>query len=183
MSSRTYMPYIDGAIEHITRVYDWNQKVDLIRWVINMDYNFNNWLLIYYEEKNEYTQAKLNNDKEEMVDALIDQFIVAIGEIRKCSLSDNYEHIEFWEDEANNAYGSLDGVCFDIAEARLASDEPIAYADISKLSDDIMNACITEVLDALYSRFGDDAYIDSNNKFIKSKSYRKPNLSSILWHK
>lgn len=31
--------------------------------------------------------------------------------------------------------------------------------------------------------FWPDAYIDSNNKFIKSKSYRKPNLSSILTHK
>lgn len=34
-----------------------------------------------------------------------------------------------------------------------------------------------------FTRFGDDAYIDTNNKFIKSKSYRKPNLSAILWHK
>lgn len=208
MSSRTYMPYIDGAMQHVERIYDWNQKVDemriafvkevqsyLPRWtkvpVIETPadyqryhwYNFNDGLRIFYEERNEYTQAKLNNDKEEMVDALIDQFIVAIGEIRKCALSDNYEHIAFWEDEANNAYGTVDGICFDIAEARLASDEPIAYADISKLSDDIMNACITEVLDALFTRFGDDAYIDGNNKFIKSKSYRKPNLSSILWHK
>ena len=98
-----------------------------------------------------------------MVDALIDQFIVAIGEIRKCALSDNYEHIEFWEDKVNESLRTL-------------SYELCVFLKTSRLID----ACITEVLDALFTRFGDDAYIDSKNKFIKSKSYRKPNLSAIL---
>lgn len=148
-------------------------------WVISW-YNFNNWLKMYYEEKNEYTEAKLSWDIEEQVDALIDQFIVAIWEIRKCSLADDYQHIEFWEDEANNAYWRIDSVCFDIAEKRFASDEPIAYTDISSLWDSIMNQAIKEVLDALFTRFWDDAYIDASWKFIKSKSYRKPDLSFLI---
>ncbi len=188
MSSRTYMPYINGYMQHVERIYDWNQKVDEMRIAFIKEvhsylprwtkvpaietpadyqryhwYNFNDGLRIFYEERNEYTQAKLNNDKEEMVDALIDQFIVAIGEIRKCALSDNYEHIEFWEDKVNESLRTL-------------SYELCVFLKTSRLID----ACITEVLDALFTRFGDDAYIDSKNKFIKSKSYRKPNLSAIL---
>lgn len=201
MSARTYMPFIEWAMTHVERVYSWNKRVDEMRiayikerelepprWVLieSSDdyhkykwYNFNDGLRMYYEERNEYTTAKLNNDKEEMVDAVIDQFVVAIWEIRKCALSDNYERIMFWEDEANNAYGTIDGICFDIAEARFSSDEPVAYADVSKLGDEILNACITEVLDALDTRFWDDAYIDENGKFIKSNSYRKPDLSFL----
>ena len=186
-----YTPYIDWAMEYIEKIYSWNQRVDEMR-VWNYPtpcgieifyqeqwYNFNNGLRLLYEEKNEYTEAKLANDKEEMIDALIDQFIVAIWEIRKCSLADDYQHIDFWEDQANNAYGCIDGACFDIAEKRLPSDEPIAYTDISSLWDAIMHKAITEVLDALDTRFGDDAYIDEFGKFIKSKSYRNPDLSFL----
>lgn len=192
-----YTPYIDWAMEYIQRIYSWNQRVDEMRdnkfpsnkypastpaWYLQQvlaSYNFNNGLRLLYEEKNEYTKAKLANDKEEQVDALIDQFVVAIWEIRKCSLADDYQHIAFWEDEANNAYWWIDSACFDIAEKRLASDEPIAYTDVSSLWDSIMNQAIKEVLDALFTRFWDDAYIDENGKFIKSKSYRKPDLSFL----
>lgn len=181
-----YTPYIDWAMKYIQRIYSWNQRVDEMRSIAispigwyNKDYHFNNGLRLLYEEKNEYTEAKLADDKEEMVDALIDQFVVAIWEIRKCSLADDYQHIDFWEDEANNAYGWIDSACFDIAEKILASDEPIAYANISSLWDKLMSQAITEVLDALFTRFWDDAYIDEDWKFIKSKSYRKPDLSFL----
>ena len=188
-----YTPYIEWAMEHIQRIYSWNEQVDFLR-IENICtdrpystmelyetkwYDFNTWLRMYYEEKNEYTEAKLANDVEEQVDALIDQFVVAIGEIRKCSLSDDYQHIDFWEDQANNAYGWIDSICFEIAEKILASDEPIAYANISSLWDAIMHKAITEVLDALDTRFGADCYVNNEWKFVKSTDYRKPDLSFL----
>ena len=93
-------------MEYVSKIYSWNQRVDEMRikllnetsQVIDINesvvkahdyksaqdyyecrhYNFNNGLRLLYEEKNEYTEAKLSGDIEEQVDALIDQFIVAI---------------------------------------------------------------------------------------------------------
>ena len=31
MSAKNYMPYIEGAMEHIQRIYDFNQKIDEMR--------------------------------------------------------------------------------------------------------------------------------------------------------
>jgi hypothetical protein len=44
----------------------------------------------------------------------------------------------------------------------------------------VVNQALTEVIDALFTRFWDDAYIDDNGKFIKSKSFREPDLSFLL---
>ena len=63
---------------------------------------------MYYEERHEYTTARLAGDSLEAVDAIVDQFVVAIGEIRKCALSDDYEKIDFWEGKAQNTYWELD---------------------------------------------------------------------------
>lgn len=171
MSARTYMPYIDGAMIHIQRIYSWNAKVDEMRWITKREYDFNNGLKLFYEEKNEYTKAKIANDTEEMIDALVDQFVVAIGEIRKCALADDYENIDFWEDKANDAYGFI---FIELTEV-YQKEEPVSYDYIEELQD----KCITEVIDALFTRFWYDAYIDENGKFIKSKSYRKPDLSFL----
>lgn len=185
-----YTPYIDWAMEYVEKIYSWNQRVDEMRSIAispigwyNKDYHFNNGLRLLYEEKNEYTEAKLSGDIEEQVDALIDQFVVAIWEIRKCSLSDSYEHIEFWEDEANYVYNYLHRFCIDTSEKRLESisnpEIPVSYNEVYKIWNEIMHKAIIEVIDALFTRFGDDAYIDESWKFIKSKSYRKPDLSFL----
>lgn len=108
MSAKNYMPYIAGAMEHIQRIYEWNDRVDEMRGETNRAYNLNDGLRMYYEEKQEYTDAMLSGDKQEAVDAIIDQFVIAIGEIRKCALSDDYEKIEFWEKKAQEAYWELD---------------------------------------------------------------------------
>ena len=44
----------------------------------------------------------------------------------------------------------------------------------------ICDRILTEVIDKLFTRFGDDCYIDENNKFRKSSTYEKPNLSFLL---
>jgi len=31
MSARNYMPFIEGAMSHIQRIYEWNEKVDEMR--------------------------------------------------------------------------------------------------------------------------------------------------------
>ena len=172
------MPYIEGAIEHIQRIYDFNQKIDDMRmkslgiqsiedYYTFWEYSINSGLRMYYEERWEHTLARLANDSLEAVDAIVDQFVVAIGEIRKCALFDNYEKIDFWETKAiqayDNLYDTLWGIEGDIDWPKILRDK-----------------ALTAVIDALFTRFWDDAYIDENGKFIKSKGYTKPDLSFLL---
>lgn len=185
-----YTPYIEWAMEHIQRIYSWNEQVDFLR-IENICtdrpystmelyetkwYDFNTWLRMYYEEKNEYTEAKLANDIEEQVDALIDQFIVAIGEIRKCSLADDYQHIDFWEDKSYESYSDLLHCINGISLVEWSIWEE--YVD-EKNSYSIRDRAITEVLDALDTRFGADCYVNNEWKFVKSTDYRKPDLSFL----
>lgn len=178
MPARNYMPYIEGAMEHIQCIYDFNQKIDEMRmkslgfqsiedYYIFWMYSFNNGLRMYLEERGEYTTARLANDPLEAVDAIVDQFVVAIGEIRKCALSDEYEKIDFWETKAIQAYDNLYDTLWDI-------EDDIDWPKI------LRDKALTAVIDALFTRFGDDAYIDENGKFIKSKGYTKPDLSFLL---
>lgn len=95
--------------------------------------------------------------------------MVAIGEIRKCALSEEYEHIEQWEEKANKAYADL------LVEVRWRTGYAGDQAPNQK-----KDQALTAVIDALFTRFGDDAYIDENGKFIKSKGYTKPDLSFLL---
>lgn len=185
------MPYIEGAMEHINNIYEWNKQVDEMRakalGISSIDdyytfgtYNFKNGLRLYYEERGEYTTGKLEDNILDQVDALIDQFVVAVGEIRKCALADDYEHIEFWEDKARMAYDDLSRSIEDYIYHQyiedIEADNIKEYPSISNLQ----QQALTEVIDALFTRFGDDAYIDENGKFIKSKSFREPNLSFLL---
>lgn len=175
------MPYIEGALEHINNIYEWNKRVDEMRMkslgIQSIDdyytfgtYNFKNGLRMYYEERNEYTTARLAGDSLEAVDAIVDQFVVAIGEIRKCALGEEYQYIEQWEEKANKAYADL------LVEVRWYT----GYTGDQALHQK-RDQALTEVIDALFCRFWDDAYIDENGKFIKSKGYKKPDLSFLLW--
>lgn len=175
------MPYIDGAMEHINNIYEWNKRVDEMRakvlgipsiedYYTFGTYNFKNGLRLYYEERGEYTDAILTDKPLDAVDAIIDQFVVAIGEIRKCALSDEYEKIDFWETKANEAYDYL------LVEMKWYT----GYTGDRALREKREEA-IEAVIDALFTRFGDDAYIDENGKFIKSKSFREPDLSFLVW--
>ena len=188
----TYMPYIEGAMEHIQRIYEWNDRVDEMRmqalgiksiedYYQFGEYSFNNGLRMYYEERGEYTQAMLNGDSPEAVDAIVDQFAVCIGEIRKCALADEYEKIEFWETKANNAYWDLENYITTYTRNQLKVSGKELFSDeaYNSFEDRTQNA-LKAVIDALFTRFGDDAYIDENGKFIKSKSYRKPDLSFLF---
>lgn len=192
MSAKNYMPYIEGAMEHIQRIYDFNQKIDEMRmkslgiqsiedYYKFWEYSFNNGLRMYLEERGEYTLARLANDSLEAVDAIVDQFVVAIGEIRKCALSDNYEKIDFWETKANEAYWDLDTYITTYTRNQLKVSGKELFSDeaYNSFEDRTQNA-LKAVIDALFTRFWDDAYIDENGKFIKSKGYTKPDLSFLL---
>jgi hypothetical protein len=96
---------------HVERVYSWNKRVDEMRakvlgipsiedYYTFGTYNLNNGLRMYYEERGEYTDAILTDKPLDAVDAIIDQFVVAIGEIRKCALGEEYQYIEQWEEKA-----------------------------------------------------------------------------------
>ncbi len=175
------MPFIEGAMEHIQRIYEFNQKIDEMRmkslgiqsiedYYTFWEYSYNHGLRMYYEERGEYTTARLASDPLEAVDAIVDQFIVAIGEIRKCALSDEYEKIDFWETKANDAYDYL------LVEMKWYTGYTGDRA-LREKREDVIEA----VIDALFTRFWDDAYINENGKFIKSKGYTKPDLSFLLW--
>ncbi len=175
------MPFIEGAMEHIQRIYEWNAKVDEMRmkslgiqsiedYYAFWDYSYNHGLRMYYEERGEYTDAILTDKPLDAVDAIIDQFVVAIGEIRKCALGEEYERIEWWEEKANQAYEDL------LVEVSWRTGYTGDQSPNQK-----KDQALTEVIDALFTRFGDDAYIDDNGKFIKSKSFREPDLSFLLW--
>ena len=193
MSAKNYMPYIDGAMEHIQRIYDFNQKIDEMRmkslgiqsiddYYIFWEYSFNNGLRMYLEERGEYTTARLANDPLEAVDAIVDQFVVAIGEIRKCALSDDYEKIDFWETRAQTAYWDLDNYISNYTRDQFKESGKQLYSDeLYNLCEERVQKSLTAVIDALFTRFWDDAYIDENGKFIKSKGYTKPDLSFLLW--
>lgn len=167
MSARNYMPYIPDMMEHIQRIYEWNQRVDEMRinaisdtkermvlsmvsenvamYHIRNGYDFQNGLRMYYEERSEYTTAKLENNLPDQVDALVDQFVVAIGEIRKCALSESYEHIEFWESRAKDAYWQLTDL---IQSYNRASNIEEMLAN-----DELLQRCFREVtLYSLWSR-------------------------------
>ena len=180
MSARNYMPYIEGALEHINNIYEWNKRVDEMRakvlgipsiedYYTFGTYNFKNGLRLYYEERGEYTDAILTDKPLDAVDAIIDQFVVAIGEIRKCALGEEYQYIEQWEEKANKAYADL------LVEVRWRT----GYTGDQALHQK-RDQALTKVINALFTRFGDDAYIDENGKFIKSKGYTKPDLSFLV---
>lgn len=97
---------------------------------------------MYYEERGEYTTARLASDPLEAVDAIVDQFIVAIGEIRKCALSDEYEKIDFWETKANDAYDYL------LVEMKWYTGYTGDRA-LREKREDVIEA----VIDALFTRF------------------------------
>lgn len=175
------MPYIEDALEHINNIYEWNKQVDEMRmkslgiqsiedYYAFWGYSYNHGLRMYYEERGEYTDAILTDKPLEAVDAIVDQFVVAIGEIRKCALGEEYQYIEQWEEKANKAYADL------LVEVRWRT----GYTGDQALHQK-RDKALTEVIDALFTRFGDDAYIDENGKFIKSKGYTKPDLSFLLW--
>jgi len=186
------MPYIEGAIEHIQRIYEFNQKIDEMRmksyglqsiedYYKFWEYSFNNGLRMYYEERGEYSAALIAKDPLEVVDAIVDQFVVAIGEIRKCALADEYEKIDFWETKAQNAYWGLDNYISNYTRDKFKESGKQLYSEeIYNLCEERMQESFTAVIDALFTRFGDDAYIDENGKFIKSKWYTKPDLSFLL---
>ena len=187
------MPFIEWAMSHIQRIYEWNEKVDEMRmkslgiqsiedYYAFWDYSYNHGLRMYYEERGEYTTARLAGDSLEAVDALVDQFVVAIGEIRKCALSDEYEKIDFWEGRANNAYWDLENYITTYTRDQLKASGKELFSDEAYNSfEERTQQSLTAVIDALFTRFGEDAYIDDNGKFIKSKGYTKPDLSFLVW--
>ena len=153
---------------HVERVYNWNKRVDEMRAKVleipsledyytfmtnDCDYSLKNGLRLYYEERGEYTDAILKDKPLDAVDAIIDQFVVAIGEIRKCALSEEYEKIDFWERRAQVAYDDLsrsieDYIYHQYIEDREA-DNIKEYPSISNLQ----QQALTEVIDALFTRF------------------------------
>ena len=170
MSAKNYMPYIDGAMEHIQRVYDFNQKIDEMRMkslgiqsiddyyeFMTNDFNgyfFNNGLRMYYEERGEYSAALIAKDPLEVVDAIVDQFVVAIGEIRKCALSDNYDKIDFWEKKANEAYWDLDNYIVPYTRNQFKNDGFDPFTDEAySLFNERVQKSLTAVIDALFTRF------------------------------
>lgn len=109
---------------------------------------------MYYEERGEYATARLASDPLEAVDAIVDQFVVAIGEIRKCDLSDNYEKIDFWERKANEAYWDLDTYISNYTRDQLKESGKQLYSDeIYNLCEDRVQQALTTVIDALFTRF------------------------------
>ena len=170
MSAKNYMPYIDGAMEHIQRIYDFNQKIDEMRMkslgiqsiddyyeFMTNDFNgyfFNNGLRMYYEERGEYSAALIANDPLEAVDAIVDQFVVAIGEIRKCALSDDYEKIDFWETRAQTAYWDLDNYISNYTRDQFKESGKQLYSDeLYNLCEERVQQALTVVIDALFTRF------------------------------
>lgn len=109
---------------------------------------------MYLEERGEYTTAHLANDQLEAVDAIVDQFVVAIGEIRKCALSDNYEKIDFWEGRANNAYWDLENYITTYTRDQLKASGKELFSDEAYSSfEDRTQQALTAVIDALFTRF------------------------------
>lgn len=164
------MPYIEWAMEHVQRIYEWNAKVDEIRMkslgIQSIDeyylfatldlngYSYNNGLRNYYEERGEYTTARLASDSLEAVDAIVDQFVVAIGEIRKCALSDEYYKIDFWEAKANQAYWDLEIYVKNHTTDQLkASVEQLHSEEIYNLCEERVQQALKAVIDALFTRF------------------------------
>ena len=182
MSAQTYMPYIPEMMEHIQRIYEWNERVDEMR-MESLDipsiqdyytfgnYDFQNGLRMYYEERGEYTTAMLQAKTLDAIDALVDQFVVAIWEIRKCALSEAYEHIEFWEARVKDAYWKITDL---IQSYNRASNIEEMLAN-----DELLQRCFREVIDKLFTRFGDDCYIDENGKFKKSTDFQEPDFSFL----
>ena len=182
MSARNYMPYIPEMMEHIQRIYEWNERVDEMRmksleipsiedYYTFGTYDFKNGLRMYYEERGEHTTAKLEDNLPDQVDALVDQFVVAIGEIRKCALSESYEHIDFWEARAKEADWEMDAII-----SNLFKFENIEQIEQAKK---LLHRCFREVIDKLFTRFGADCYIDENGKFKKSTDFQEPDFSFL----
>ncbi len=97
---------------------------------------------MYYEERGEYTDAILTDKPLDAVDAIIDQFVVAIGEIRKCALGEKYQYIEQWEKRANQAYEDL------LVEVSWRT----GYTGDEALHQK-RDQALTAVIDALFTRF------------------------------
>lgn len=189
------MPYIEGAMDHVKEIYRWNEEVDMMRvakiekdrmrffdsreihdsvsyhWEVG--YDFNAWLRLLYEERWEYTTGKLEDNLLDQVDALIDQFVVAVGEIRKCALADDYEHIAFWEDKATKAYRWMTENIYGYS---VKAGSNIWFT----MLDELINKCLTEVISKLFTRLGWDSYIDENGKFKKRSDFQEPDLSFLL---
>lgn len=181
------MPYIEGAMEHIQRIYEWNERVDEMRmqslvipsikdYYAFGDYDFKNGLRMYYEERGEFTTAMLQAKTLDAIDALVDQFVVAIGEIRKCALSESYEHIHGWEEKSLDAYSYLRYEISGIIYSKYNDDDDTVDTELIW---DLRHKAITEVIDALFTRFWDDCYIDDNGKFKKSTDFQEPDLSFL----
>lgn len=109
---------------------------------------------MYYEERGEHTLARLASDPLEAVDAIVDQFVVAIGEIRKCALSDNYEKIDFWEDKADKAYWYLNKYISKHTRDQFNESGKELYSDeFYNLREERVQQALTAVIDALFTRF------------------------------
>lgn len=91
------------------------------------------------------------------------------------------EKIDFWETRAQNAYWDLDNYISNYTRDQLKESGKQLYSEeIYNLCEERVQQALTAVIDALFTRFWDDAYIDENGKFIKSKGYTKPDLSFLL---
>ena len=109
---------------------------------------------MYLEERGEYSAARLANDPLEAVDAIVDQFVVAIGEIRKCALSDDYEKIDFWETRAQTAYWDLDNYISNYTRDQFKESGKQLYSDeLYNLCEERVQQALTAVIDALFTRF------------------------------
>lgn len=156
----------------IARIYEWNDRVDALR-SSPVAFNADQAWLLLKEEYEEEKEARKNWDIEEIADALADQFIIAIWELRKIGIKqwsfDLCTNKNPFIEKNAHAY-------FIVAQNAWYALSSVNHAQNWTICDRIL----TEVIDKLFTRFGDDCYIDENNKFRRSSTYEKPNLSFLL---
>lgn len=206
-----YMPFIEWAMVHIQRIYEYWDKMDLLHnhiiieerrkyasyqdecqtymsGILNNEsiiqpipydmpkrtYCFNDWLRQYYSEWKKETDAQIDGNKKDLIEAIANKFIIAIIEIRKSDWLNSMDHIEHWSCFANNSYNLLSYEVLNTINKSLH-----VWDDEIILSRDLVNKTLTEIIDCLFSMIWDDAVVKKDWTFIKSGLSRKPDLSFI----
>jgi hypothetical protein len=95
-----------------------------------------------------------------MADALADQIVVCLGEIRKMM---------------RYGWGTMNDLLFFVGTM-----EDATIAMMMQFWADESEKIMVEVVSKLFTRFWDDCYINEYNKFKKSSVYEKPDLSFLI---
>lgn len=170
-------PY-KSVIENVTRIYEWNDRVDTLRANKAIQpFDLTSWLKILNEERDELHKAQVEHNEIEEADALADIFVVCVWELRKLWLS----LIEV-QDLFNDQWEiDLNGFRFAVIKTLWVNNMFVvslcdAIRDLDRYFPKQKDHILTEVIDKLFTRFGDGCYVNESNKFIKSSDYIKPDL-------